>query len=261
MRGASTKFGLCGPECTYRSLYEGSQRSLSDMAAKQSVALSRVARLRTGVVAALKQTFPVEFSDAERVLGRRMSATDDEVLLAYLSGFLAMPQATSAASAASSAARPHHGGAGLSELRGALAQCGVVLPAGDDPREWAAAVHRWGGASGTRPQVAVSAPPGADRAPEVFVSDDRVVHPVEGDGPADGDAAGVADGTWDDVFGGDLPPEPAPEPDTGGDLGLFDEDLLPPLVTGPAAPGSPATSWPGSSTTPRSFRPRCRRRS
>lgn len=245
MRGAPrSHFGLCGPDCSYRSLYEGSQSSLSDMGAKQAVALIRVARLRAGVVAALKQTFPVEFPNAEKALGHRMSAADDEVLLAYLNGFLAMPRSETAAthgmSAAASVARS---GADLSTLRQALAECGVTLPASENVHDWADAVRRWGGAQGTHPQVAVTAPSAAGQGPTVHISDNRVTHDLseavsepEGDYVTD---LSSAQG-WEDMFGTDLPAEPAAAPEElapSGDAfdGLFDEDLLPPLDDAPVA--------------------------
>lgn len=76
--------GLCAPNCRYRRLYEGSQSSLSDMSARQASALARVGRMRAGVVSVLRRAFPEEAQAAETHIGRRLSDSDDEVLLAFL---------------------------------------------------------------------------------------------------------------------------------------------------------------------------------
>lgn len=76
--------GLCSPNCRYRRLYEGSQSSLSDMSARQASALARVGRMRAGVVSVLRRAFPEEAQAAETHIGRRLSDSDDEVLLAFL---------------------------------------------------------------------------------------------------------------------------------------------------------------------------------
>jgi len=78
----------CGPDCTYRGLYEGTQASLSDMARRQADALRRVGRLRGAIVILLKRHFPKAFAQAENSLGGRLSDVDDEILLAYLAGFI-----------------------------------------------------------------------------------------------------------------------------------------------------------------------------
>lgn len=78
----------CGPDCTYRGLYEGTQASLSDMARRQADALRRVGRLRGAIVILLKRHFPKAFAQAENSLGGRLSDVDDEILLAYLTGFI-----------------------------------------------------------------------------------------------------------------------------------------------------------------------------
>lgn len=80
---------LCGPDCKYRALYEGSQRTLTDMASAQAASLGRVGRLRSSIIMSLKRTVPVEFNEAERSLKSRLSDIDDELLGAYLESFLA----------------------------------------------------------------------------------------------------------------------------------------------------------------------------
>jgi len=123
-------------DCRYRILYEGSQASLSDMASQQAGALNRVARLRSGVVAALKQTFPNDFRLAETSMGSRMSSAVDEVLLAFLNGFLALPSRRTAANfQAMDASAPLH----LDLIR-ALQALGVNGGDHLDTATWTAAV-------------------------------------------------------------------------------------------------------------------------
>jgi hypothetical protein len=78
----------CGPECRYRGLYEGSQRSLTDLASRQAEALGRIGRLRNAIVLGLKRVMPTDFTEAERALGRRLSEVEDDLLGAYLESFL-----------------------------------------------------------------------------------------------------------------------------------------------------------------------------
>jgi hypothetical protein len=121
---------LCSePSCGYRRLYEGAQSSLSDMAARHSEALGRNGRLRQAIILTLKQTFPQAFAKAEQGLGKRFHSVDDEVLIAYLQGFL------------SSAPEQHTApGVGVEELRAALATAGLAVPPGDDLAAWARAI-------------------------------------------------------------------------------------------------------------------------
>lgn len=251
--------GLCTPECGYRPMYEGSQASLADMASKQEGALTRVSRLRRGLIDSMKQTFPVEFGDAERSLGRRMSAADDEVLLAYLTGFLVMPKAQTATRSTLS------GGVGTRELRAALAGLGITLPAEDDPAMWAASVQRWA-ETRTPPQVRVVPAEEAGKAPDVHVSDARLtpghisdLPPLPPEGPAPGFSAPPAppamapppeappeealpedgDGGWlDSVFSSAptaLPPLPEEIAPAADEDDTFDvADLFAPLPSPPA---------------------------
>lgn len=107
------------------------------MAGRQAAALLRVGRLRSGTIAAVKETFPLQFAEAEGRLGRRMSQVDDEHLLAYLSGFLNMPQANTAARAGRELPD------GMDKLRAALTAIGMDLPYANDPEEWARAAEAW----------------------------------------------------------------------------------------------------------------------
>jgi hypothetical protein len=120
---------MCGPECSYRSLFEGSQASLSDMASKHAQALSRVGRIRSSVVTLIRKHYPEMAAHAEQNLGKRLSDIDDEILLAYLDAFIS-----------NSSSQDHT--ATLRGLREALTAAGVPL-AGDDPLSWVEQVHRY----------------------------------------------------------------------------------------------------------------------
>lgn len=122
---------LCDENCRYRRLYEGSQRSLTEMASRQAQAVSRVGRLRNQLVLAAKRAFPRAFGEAERSMGKRMSEVTDEILVAYLESFMG----TSIL-----AEEPE----GVAELRQALNDLGVFVPAGADLKEWAEAIRRHG---------------------------------------------------------------------------------------------------------------------
>lgn len=122
---------LCDDNCKYRRLYEGSQRSLTEMAGRQAQAVSRVGRLRNQLVLAAKRAFPRAFGEAERALGKRMSEVTDEILVAYLESFMG----TSIL-----AEEPE----GVADLRQALNEIGVFVPGGADLREWAEAIRRHG---------------------------------------------------------------------------------------------------------------------
>lgn len=193
---------LCGPDCRYRSLYEGSQASLADMASKQAGSLGRVGRLREGIVAALKQTFPTEFSDAETQMGTRMGAVDDEVLLAYVTAFVALTPATTAARSTSAAAAPT-GRGDWTPMREALSRMGLTLPVADDPALWAKSIDEFARRR-TPPPVTVSAPATAGASPSVSVTDARLDQPV---GPAVPAGRGALGGGF-----ADLPPDPGADP-------------------------------------------------
>jgi hypothetical protein len=137
---------LCDDNCKYRRLYEGSQRSLTEMAGRQAQAVSRVGRLRNQLVLAAKRAFPRAFGEAERALGKRMSEVTDEILVAYLESFMG----TSIL-----AEEPE----GVADLRQALNEIGVFVPGGTDLREWAEAIRRHGlQKTDSTPVIAVAAP-------------------------------------------------------------------------------------------------------
>ena len=74
----------CGPNCSYRKLYESSQISLSDMSSKQAGALARVGRIRASIVSTIRKNFPKQTNEFERTYGSRLSEMDDELILAFL---------------------------------------------------------------------------------------------------------------------------------------------------------------------------------
>jgi hypothetical protein len=146
---------LCNdPECRYKRLYEGAQTSLGDMAARQAETLGRLGRFRQAVVLALKGSFPAAFSQAEAALGQRMVNADDEIVIAYLDGFLA-----------SQTAIPKLDTAGIAELRAALAGAGFPVPPGDDLRAWAHAIHARGTVVAPAAPAAAPTPPVVAPAP------------------------------------------------------------------------------------------------
>ena len=123
----------CGPECRYRGLYEGSQRSLADLASRQADALGRISRLRNQIIQGLKRIMPVEFTDAERTLGRRLSEVDDELLGAYLESFLLL-----------SAGKTRSDAGMLARLRAALEARGVDVYGAHNLSEIVAVLERSG---------------------------------------------------------------------------------------------------------------------
>jgi len=112
----------------YRSLFEGSQASLADMAARQAQALARVGRLRSAIVAVLRKNFMELSAQAEANLGGRLSEIDDEILLAYLDAF------TAAASRGDQRAT-------VQALKEAVIALGVPLR-GDEPLVWVEQIHQ-----------------------------------------------------------------------------------------------------------------------
>lgn len=135
---------LCVPGCRYRSLYEGSQASLGDMAAKQARSVAEHRQLRGDLARLLKRYFPREFQAAERSLGGPMADTDDAVVVAYLDQLLAA----------------RHIDGGLAGLRAALVAAGFDITT-DDVDQWAEAVRDRPPAApqAAAPQAAVPAPP------------------------------------------------------------------------------------------------------
>jgi len=112
----------------YRALFEGSQASLADMAARQAHALGRVGRLRSAIVSVLRKNFMELSAQAEANLGGRLSEVDDEILLAYLDAF------TAAASRGDQRAT-------IQALREAVTALGVPLR-GEEPLLWVEQIHR-----------------------------------------------------------------------------------------------------------------------
>lgn len=213
-----TNHQLCGPDCRYRALYEGTQSSLSDMAAKQGSALGRHGRLRDGVITTLKSVLPRQFSDLEHRIASRLSDVDDEALIAYLSYLLEAAIVDGRISGASLV--------GTEELRGALRDTGVVVPDGDDLADWATAVRVAqrrvdGPAVGGSPLALPS--PAADRAGTTAAAELRATparrrsladaareRDAGSSEPADGETtSGDGEGwaAWGDATGSNLPAE------------------------------------------------------
>lgn len=257
---------LCGPECRYRSLYEGSQTSLNDLASKQGEALSRVGRLRNGIIASLKRSFPRPFAAAEAAAGQRLASVDDDVLLAYLSALLD----------AGRSLLPQAGPPSLGELRAALRVAGVAVPDGDDVTSWvralAARTHSVPSPAGAAELAALfdePTPPAAHGrrplapSPATVPSPGPVAPatppapvPLPASLPAparrpEPDQGNVQPGWIRDDPSDPGPSEPSEEWDEGGLGGLFDDEAPSPDAPAPtAAPLSPVVPAPAPSPAP-----------
>ena len=112
----------CSSSCAYRSLYEGTQASLTDMAARQSQALGRVGRLRSAVISAMKAARPGRFAEIEQRSKLRVQDGDDLFVVAVLEHILREQPADAR-------------GENLVELREALRPWGIEL-VGEDMAAW-----------------------------------------------------------------------------------------------------------------------------
>jgi hypothetical protein len=73
-----------GDACLYKKMYEGSQKSLTDMSSRQSNSLTRLGRFRSGIVSVIRRAFPSEARMAESSMGKRLIDLDDEILLNFI---------------------------------------------------------------------------------------------------------------------------------------------------------------------------------
>ena len=119
---------LCGPDCKYRGLYEGTRLSLADLSARFREAVGRYGRLRNNQISVMKRAYPAQFTHAERQIGMRMLDANDETLIAYLTAFAQQAELSD----------PN---AGAQALRHVLASAGYDLPAGNDLASWAEAIR------------------------------------------------------------------------------------------------------------------------
>lgn len=122
---------LCGPECKYRGLYEGTRLSLADLSGKFRESVGRYGRLRNNLISVMKRAFPAQFAQAERSLQTRMLEASDEMLIAYLTSFVQSSQQTELSDPT----------AGVHDLRQVLTAAGYDLPAGTDLASWAEAIR------------------------------------------------------------------------------------------------------------------------
>ena len=152
---------VCGDDCRYRALYEGSQRSLLDMATRQAGAVSRIGRLRNQLILAAKRAFPRPFAEAEASLGRRFADASDEILVAYLESFLGHSVLALNSGETS----------GLDALRAALTARAIAVPDSADLNEWAQAVERCGPTDLSLVSPPAPAPAVAPRVSHHVVSD------------------------------------------------------------------------------------------
>jgi hypothetical protein len=131
---------VCGPDCRYRTLYEGSQTSLSDMAARQAEALSAHTALRRRIVENMKRNHPDAFASAERAMGMRMSDVEDDVLVTYLDALTERRGQVEVVA--------HDG---IDRLRSVLLRAGIPVPDSTDLIAWVPAIERHLDRLGGRP--------------------------------------------------------------------------------------------------------------
>ena len=135
----------CTPKtCSYARLYAQSQQSLEQLVLAKDAASARAGKLRAGIFSALRQNYPMAYSEATRKIPGGIGSVPDDVVLAYLNGFLVTPPANVAARSGAEVA-------GLSALRAALVEAGVVVPVGENLNTWAQAVRTANLGGGTAP--------------------------------------------------------------------------------------------------------------
>ena len=160
----------------YRSLFEGSQASLADMAARQAQALARVGRLRSAIVAVLRKNFMELSAQAEANLGGRLSEIDDEIILAYLDAF------TAAASRGDQRAT-------VQALKEAVLSLGIPLR-GEEPLVWVEQIHQHRQLSHRNAPPAGTPSAVSGTAPVSHVADTTAaIAPLGVDGREDSDSA------------------------------------------------------------------------
>jgi hypothetical protein len=125
----------CSQNCPYRRLYEGAQLSLTDMAARQAEALTRLSRVRNGVMQAIRHSDPERFTQVELQLGKRLMDVDDDTVIEVLNAWTARPPENRRHSV------DQNLGSALGALRSVLVDMGITLPPGTDPAQWASALR------------------------------------------------------------------------------------------------------------------------
>lgn len=207
----------CGPDCRYRLLYEGSQSSLNDMAAKQTAALQRITTLRAGVIQLMKQHFAREHANSEKQRGHKIGSAHDQdaVLMALLDGYIRGLIMRGEA----------HTHPDLEELRQALSGLGVGVAPGSDVRAMTLAVRA------TQSLLREPAPVPPTNEPVA-----AAVMPAAGNAAVTGGSEVVADGAGD---GSDFDPGMDVVWETDADHGLlaaFDDvpgEIPPPVSQDP----------------------------
>ena len=114
MTGPSIRSVMARPrtppsEDRFRVLYEGSQRSLADMAANHSLLLNRIRKIRSNLVRMLKELNPREFSALESNYHGRIEDMDDEMFLACVQHLLEAAAPEPVAAPAATSAPPEAG--------------------------------------------------------------------------------------------------------------------------------------------------------
>jgi hypothetical protein len=204
---------LCGPDCRYRTLYEGTQSSLADMASKNAIALNRVGRLRQGVVLLLKSHVPRRFADLESHLGMRLSEVDDESLLSCVQWLLEQERDETL----------------LGELRASLEQAGYRVRSTDGLAEIIRAVSDGPAGATASPRPPYAAFPDAFR-PRLTV--------------AEAAAIAARNATANAPAPEELPAAPAAQPPEAGQKPSATDPTLTELFDDPTTQTPPPTTEP-----------------
>lgn len=220
----------CSESCPYRKLYEGSQRSLADMSARQEEASARLGRFRNGVLAAFRKAMPRMLGEAERGLGRSLAELTDDALVAQLDLLLVEVSERLRA---------------LGSLREALEGLGLELGPSEDPADWAQALSVQRVLRGRPPEAAER---GLDDLEEVFADPAPAGPPglLDDGGPGREDSPVRAAGEAGD--GG--PPDPFAGLFDGLES-IFDESEPAPGAAGSGRPPDP----PAPDTARKALRP------
>jgi hypothetical protein len=207
----------------YRQLYEGSQRSLTEMAMAQSLALAQHKKLRKGILTLMRRNFPQEYMATERKTGRPLTDFEDDVLLAYLGMFMG----------ALTSVERYISPPGAEALREALVSAGIKVPTGTDLSAWAAIIATTTTAHNPPPADADLDLPAQPIRPNSATQQERqpkqplvkdpadLVDLFDADEPAP--PPRVRTGRRDRAAA--VPPQTAPAPGNDGPQTLSDDDL------------------------------------
>lgn len=123
----------CGANCSYERLYRGAQSTLTEMADSQRKALVRAAKVREGILTAMRTSMPRSFNELEAQVNARLSDADDEMLVAYVTYLITQAVAGDS---------PQDNWPAREEFKVGLEALGVILDS-NDPLEWLRDIDKW----------------------------------------------------------------------------------------------------------------------